>query len=463
MTILIVVLQFLAAIAALASIPLFFAFRWPKAAMWGLKVYVSALSPVFAFLGAVTILVGAFSGSLLIILPGAYVFLIYLIHIICVTRPPHAAGSFEQAFGPHWRESILPQQKTYFLPRRTTLRLPAVPAPRLEQNLSFATLPGTGRQLLCDIWQPPQNVSPSRLAFIYMHGSAFYMLDKDYGTRPFFRHLAAQGHVIMDVAYRLAPETDIMGMIHDVKRAVAWMKEHAADYGIEPERIVVGGGSAGGHLALMTAYTASDPQFAPGELTGEDLSVCAVVSLYGPTDLAALYYHTNQHLAPRSVPIRRKKTTAARVSRWILKSAGKDYHRLGLDKDFEKTGALAPILGGHPDECPERYALLSPLTHVHTACPPTLLIHGQHDIMAPVTTTRSLYVRLLQYKIPAVLHILPQTDHGFDLLLPHIAPSAHNALYDVERFLALMTVRKGTIESKAPLASNSLASGSTRL
>jgi acetyl esterase/lipase len=78
----------------------------------------------------------------------------------------------------------------------------------LKQNLPFATIPGSERQLLCDLWQPPENVPPSGLAFIYMHGSAWYLLDKDVGTRPFFSHLAAQGHVVMDVAYRLAPETD---------------------------------------------------------------------------------------------------------------------------------------------------------------------------------------------------------------------------------------------------------------
>jgi dipeptidyl aminopeptidase/acylaminoacyl peptidase len=116
---------------------------------------------------------------------------------------------------------------------------------------------------------------------------------------------------------------------------------------------------------------------------------------------------------------------------------GQDYHRLGLDRDFEKAGALAPLLGGHPDKCPETYALFSPVTHVHPACPPTLLIHGEHDIMAPVKSTRFLYSRLVEEKVKTVLHILPQTDHAFDLVLPKVSPSAHNLLYDVERFMAL--------------------------
>ena len=57
--------------------------------------------------------------------------------------------------------------------------------------------------------------------------------------------------------------------------------------------------------------------------------------------------------------------------------------------------------------------------------------------MAPVKSTHFLHTRLVKEKVPAVMHILPQTDHAFDLILPKISPSAHNAFYDVERFLAL--------------------------
>ena len=50
---------------------------------------------------------------------------------------------------------------------------------------------------------------------------------------PTFRHLAAQGHVVMDVSYRLAPEADLLGMVGDVKRSVAWLKANAARYGVD--------------------------------------------------------------------------------------------------------------------------------------------------------------------------------------------------------------------------------------
>jgi acetyl esterase/lipase len=440
----------LSGLVALMSVTLFLRLRWPAPALWFLKLFVSALSSLFVLIGVLSVIVGLTTDSIFISLAGIFVFLIFCIHIFRVTRRPDFPGSFERAFGVHWEGRINAEQKSHFLLRRTILRLPSVPDPRMEQNIPFLTIPGTGRQLLCDIWQPSGNVTPSGLAFIYLHGAAWYMLDKDLGTRPFFSHLSAQGHVIMDVAYRLAPETDMMGMVNDVKRAINWMRENAASYGVDPGRIIVGGGSSGGHLALLAAYTASNPQFTPGELKEKDLSVRAVISLYGPTDLKAMYYHLNQHLTTRSVPGRPKKAVPTQMPGWMIKAMGNEYHRLNMDKGFVNAGALAPLLGGHPDECPETYALFSPITHVHSGCPPGLLIHGEHDVMAPVKTTRFLYSRLIAEKVQTVMHILPQTDHAFDLILPKISPSAHAAIYDVERFLALQVkaIEKANLATK---------------
>lgn len=445
MEIIILIIQIIGGIVgslvALISLVLFRQFRWPAAAMWGLKVFTSALSPLFVLVGSLTLIIGLATSSVFLSVIGIYITGIYLMHVISVTRPPDSASGFEHIFGLHWKKRIKGGQKKHFLPYRTVLKLPAVPEPRLEQNISFATIPKTGRKLLCDLWQPAQTITPSGLGFIYMHGSAFYILDKDYGTRPFFRHLTAQGHVIMDVAYRLAPETDLMGMINDVKRAIFWMKENAGRFGVDPDRIILGGGSAGGFLALMTAYTVNDARFTPMELEGMDINCCAVVAEYPATDLEALYYHTNQHLTTRSQPGQPNKRVPTEMPAWMKKTIGADVPRLGMDKGFENVGTIAPLMGGHPDECPERYALFSPITHVNSNCPPTLLIQGEHDIMAPVNSTRFLYNRLVKEKIPAIMHILPQTDHGFDLLFPAISPSAHSAFYDVERFMALMSAK----------------------
>jgi hypothetical protein len=103
-------------------------------------------------------------------------------------------------------------------------------------------------------------------------------------TEPWFRHLAAQGHVVMDVAYRLAPETNVPGMQGDVKRAVVWMKRDAASFGVNPDRVVLGGDSAGAHLALLAAYSPDDPLLTPEDVRGEDLSVRGVINDYAQAD-----------------------------------------------------------------------------------------------------------------------------------------------------------------------------------
>ena len=427
-------------LCAISSLLLFVRLRWPSAVLWALKLLVSALSPLFILIGVMSVFFGLFSSSLFITMVGLYTAVVFFIHFLLVTQPPQHDVGFEHAFGPKWKDSIDTNTKRLFLPSRAVLRLPQAVLPSFVQNIAFATVPETGRQLLCDIWRPSRGVAPSGLTFIYLHGSAFFFLDKDCGTRPFFTYLTSQGHLIMDVAYRLSPETDITGMINDVNRAIAWVKENADTYDVDPDKIVLGGGSSGAHLALLTAYTQGDPRFLPRELERTDVSIRAVISMYGTSDLQALYYHTNQHLTTSSVPDRHRKAVPARMPEWLSKRTGQDFHRLGFDKRLENAGALAPLLGGHPEECPENYALLSPVTHVHAGCPPTLLIHGAHDIMAPVWSTQELYAKLTEAKVPTVMHILPQTDHAFDMVLPKLSPSAHTLFYDVERFLALQNV-----------------------
>jgi acetyl esterase/lipase len=218
------------------------------------------MTPWTALLGLVACGLGLFSGSLALIglnqlVGGAAAFL--SIGFIRGVIAPHV--EFEAAFGPKWRDRIRPELCGRLPQQRWPIYLPELPQPRWERDVAFWTIPDTERKLLCDLWFPLDAVPPSRRAVNYLHGSAWCLLDKDAGTRPFFRHLCAQGHFVMDVAYRLAPETGIEGMVGDVKRAVAWLKAHAADYGIDPGRIVLAGDSAGGHLGLVVGGTPLGP------------------------------------------------------------------------------------------------------------------------------------------------------------------------------------------------------------
>jgi acetyl esterase/lipase len=347
---------------------------------------------------------------------------ISLFYILRITR---SQPSFELTFGTDWQHKIPPALKTRLLPKRWNIGLLRTKEPCWERDLPFWTIPsdasrggGTDRKLLCDVWQPPDGVVPTGLAFIYLHGGCWYLFDKDFGTRAFFRQLAAQGHVIMDVAYRLCPEVDIYGMVGDVKRAVAWIKANAARYQINPERIVLSGGSSGAHLALLAAYTPEHPQLTHADLQSRDLSVWAVVSYYGPTDLRACYEHLVQK---RNVGLRKVE--------------------IGLTErktNFADAGRLDILLGGHPHEVPEAYELASPVAHVRPGCPSTLLIQGEPDFIAPIAATNELYRKLTECKVPAVSIHYPLTNHAFDLLFPQVSPPAQASLYYLERFLALM-------------------------
>jgi acetyl esterase/lipase len=346
---------------------------------------------------------------------GAGISAIY-IALVTVTQP-----GFDLAFGKDWKTSIPPSLESHLLKRRWNLGWPRTGEPRWERNIPFWTIPGTDRKLLCDVWQPPEGVARSGLAVIYLHGSGWWIFDKDFGTRPFFRQLASQGHVIMDVAYRLCPEVDIYGMAGDVKRAVAWMKANAARYQVNPERVVLTGASAGGHLSLLTAYTPDHSQLTPPDVQGCDLSVRAVVSYYGPTDLRACYQLTGQ---ARLIGL-------PKVEIGLPGAAD-------MKKNLTEAGRLDTLVGGHPDEVPAVYDLASPVTHVRPGCPPTLLIQGEADLITSADATRELHRKLVECGVPAVNIIYPLTNHMFDLLLPQASPPAHAALYYMERFLALM-------------------------
>jgi acetyl esterase/lipase len=95
-------------------------------------------------------------------------------------------------------------------------------------------------------------------------------------------------------------------------------------------------------------------------------------------------------------------------------------------------------LGGHPEDAPQLYEFASPITHVHPGSPPTLLIQGDKDLMIPVEATRAHYKKLVESNVPAINVVIPWANHAFDLLFPQISPPAQSALYDVDRFLALM-------------------------
>jgi acetyl esterase/lipase len=326
------------------------------------------------------------------------------------------------------------------LGRRLSWRLPKVPQPRWTRDVPFWTIPGTERQLLADTWQPPTGVEPTGTAIVYLYGGSWHFFDKDVLTRPLFRQLAGQGHVVMDVAHRSCPEVDVTGMVGDVHRAVAWIKANAARYGVDPERVVLMGGSSGAHIALLAAYAPEEPRLIPGELQGVDTSVMAVVSYYGIPEMSSAYERWIDQEA--AAPARSQTSTARREPGTVASFLTTRFMGRAL------TAAQSPpappvrqlmhnLLGGLPDEVPQMADLASPIQQVTASSPPTLIFQGTHDAVVPLEAARRLHHVLEAAGVPVVYVELPWTEHAFDLMYPPLVnPAARAALYDVERFLA---------------------------
>jgi acetyl esterase/lipase len=379
-----------------------------------LPLAASALSPLWAIMGIAGAFLGWMYGAPWAALMGILGASWMTWYILRVSRDHKG---FDKAFGPGWEEGIPPEQANHMVKRRWSfyLKMNGSQEPIWERDIPFWTIPDTDQQLLCDIWRPADGKT-SGLAYIYLHGSAWAIGNKDMYTRSFFSHLVSQGHTVMDVDYRLIPEVDIYGMVGDAKRAVAWMKANADQYGVDPETIVLGGGSAGAHIALLAGYTPDLTELNPQELNGTDLSVCGLLTYYPPTDLVAGSKRYNSNRLP-PVPV-------------------------GSSPDPKNpmlyAGRLDILLGGYPEDVPDMYRMACPTTHVHPGSPPTLSLRGDRDCLNPLQGNLQLYEKLVEAGVPAIDVVFPWTEHAFDLFFPKVNPAAQSALYDVDRFLAVL-------------------------
>jgi acetyl esterase/lipase len=403
------------------------------------KSTATAQTPALTLLGVVAAVLGARYRSRFAVLTGL---LAATVGTYYITRVTAAHDGFDRAFGAGWDQRIPPDAAQRMLRRRLTMRLPRVPEPRVQHDVSFWTIAGTDRQLLADIWEPAAGVERTGTVIVYLYGGSWHFFDKDVLTRPLFRQLTAQGHVVMDAAHRSCPETDVIGMVGDVHRAVAWIKANAHRYEIDPERVVVMGGSSGAHIALLAAYAPDDAELVPAELRDADTSVMAVVSWYGIPEMASAVRRWRAQTKPTSSPQvwdRKEPGEAANfVNRLIM----------GRPLTAAQSPPAPPVpqlvrnLLGTEDERSPMFDLASPIHHVSPACPPTLMFQGTHDAVVPLDAARRLHRSLEAAQVPVVYVEYLWTEHAFDGMYPPMAnPAAKAALYDLERFLVCVPTR----------------------
>jgi acetyl esterase/lipase len=235
-----------------------------------------------------------------------------------------------------------------------------------------------GPRLKLDVYAPLHDPKPGekRPAVLQIHGGAWVLGSKNEQGIPLLNHLASCGWVGFNVDYRLSPRSRAPQHLIDCKQALAWVREHAEEYNVDPDFIVVTGGSAGGHLCALMALTQNDPAFQPG-FEDADTSVQAAVPFYGVYDLTDRHKHYDE-------------TFVELLTRVVME--------VGLDED------------------PDHWASYSPLDRITDDAPPMFVIHGDRDVLVPVGGARR-FVELLRERSnePVVYAELRGAQHAFEV------------------------------------------------
>ena len=283
------------------------------------------------------------------------------------------------------------------------------------KNVSYA--PEHGRRGLVDVYRPRGEVNDAPV-LLQVHGGAWTIGNKDQQGLPLMRHMAERGWVCFAINYRLSPRSAWPAHIIDVKRAIAWIREHGKEYGADPSFIAITGGSAGGHLTALAALTPGDPEFQPG-FEGADTSIQAAVPFYGVYDLVG---------ATGSKAVRRMR----------------DYF-------------LGPrVFFADARKDPEPFEKASPILRVRKDAPPFYVIHGVNDTLVAISQARSFVEKLRDASDHAVAYSeLSGTQHAFDVF-PSVR--SQHSVRGVDRFLrwaydswrGLPTASDAEVESHDP-------------
>jgi acetyl esterase/lipase len=256
---------------------------------------------------------------------------------------------------------------------------PAAAARGEDERLVYATV--AGEELHAEIWRAaaPTGEQPPTLrpGVLFIHGGAF--VHGEPGLRPaVFARFADAGYAVADIEYRLAPPPRWEDARADVLCALGWFQSVAETYGVDPERVVVMGESAGGNLALIAGYM-------PGSPFAQELRPSCDVEPRAPAGVITVY------------------PTADLVATW------EDTVALGDPAPFVET-----YIGGTPDEYPDRYAAASVGRLVRAGLPPTLLITGSNDGLIRIGRMRTLVEQVRAAGSEIELVEVPFADHAFD-------------------------------------------------
>jgi acetyl esterase/lipase len=262
------------------------------------------------------------------------------------------------------------------------------------RDVVYQALPGYRPQII-DIYVPP--TPGNHPLVLYIHGGGWVGgHTRHSGALANFPNvlaaLASEGFTVASLEYRLSGEAKFPAQLQDAKAALRFLKDHATKYHIDPTRVGIWGGSAGGHLTALAALTCHDTKLDPD--AAKDMCPTAAVTWYGVFDFEKMVGPSRPN---------------------------------GDDNATKLLNCTAP--------CPaERFAEASPVTYIDAKDPPFLLIHGTEDKTVPVTQSQEAEAMFKTAGVPVQSIYIAGVDHSFIGKTPEATRSATlratNATFD---------------------------------
>lgn len=269
-----------------------------------------------------------------------------------------------------------------------------------------------GDSLMLDIFLPQDKPSLTTVPVVLIiHGCAWVEGNRELESIYYMRQLKQQlnnnGIAAISIDYRLVDKTtNLPAPVVDCKDAVRWVKAHAAAYHLDAGRIGLWGGSAGAHLALLTAYTPDSLWTGDKDLSTYSAGVNYVVDNFGPTDL-------NQLL----------QTDAGKFKLFLARIFIKKLLPLRERLLFALTGL--PTIA-YQQQVTNALAPYAPLKYINATTAPTIIFHGTKDKVVPLQQSKQLHRSLDAAHVANELIIVKKGDHGFN----NISKEAIDALVD---------------------------------
>jgi acetyl esterase/lipase len=238
-----------------------------------------------------------------------------------------------------------------------------------HQDVLYCTMEGV--PLYLDLYAANQQADTPSPVVVYVHGGSYVGGDKAKGSGlADIPELVERGYSVASVNYRLAPEHRFPAPIEDVKCAIRFLRAHATEYNLDPDRLGAMGGSAGGHLVSLLGLTDPQDGFDTGEYLDDSSKVSAVVDMFGPADL-----------------------TAGDLT--LLQK----YLRYQAFGTWESGNALL--------------AQASSVNYLIDDAPPFLILHGDHDDAVPLSQSQRLFEHLQAAGIESELIVVQNANHNF--------------------------------------------------